>query len=208
MSATARPCGLTFGTEPIRSHGHAANALSGFWLFMMSDLVIFGLVFATYATMLMPASFALGPTPKTLFELPGSALETAVLLMSTFTFSMASLGIKYERGRRQVLFWLLVTLALGVTFLSLEAREFARMLAAGAVPQRSGFLSAFFALVPLHGVHVLCGSVWLALMLIEVSRSGLTEVNRSRLARLALFWHFLDLIWVGIFSVVYLGGRA
>ena len=208
MSAIAPPCGFTFTCEPDPAHDHAANALSGFWLFMMSDLVIFALVFATYVTMLMPASSAHGPTPKALFELPGAALETAVLLTSTFTFAMASLAIKYGRGRTQSLFWLLLTLALGVSFLGLEVREFTRMLAAGAVPQRSGFLTAFFALVPLHGLHVLAGSIWLALLLIEILRGGLTETVRSRLARLALFWHFLDLIWVGIFSVVYLGGRA
>lgn len=209
MNALARPLGLVMGTEPEHRHDHrAASVISGFWLFMMSDLVIFGLVFATYVTMLMPVSFARGPTPKVLFELPGAALETAVLLTSTFTFAMASLAIKYEKGRRQVVVWLLVTLGLGLAFLALEVGEFSRMLHAGAAPQRSGFLSAFFGLVPLHGAHVLAGSVWLVLMLIEIARSGLTDSVRSRIARLALFWHFLDLIWVGIFSVVYLGGRA
>jgi cytochrome o ubiquinol oxidase subunit 3 len=208
MSALTPPYGFTFTSEPPPAHDPAGNALSGFWLFMMSDLVIFALVFATYVTMLMPLSFAHGPTPRQLFELPGAALETAVLLSSTFTFAMASLAIKYERGRRPVMFWLLLTLALGVSFLGLEVREFARMFAEGAVPQRSGFLSAFFGLVPLHGLHVLAGSIWLTLMLIQITRRGLTEAVRSRLARLALFWHFLDLIWVGIFSIVYLGGRA
>lgn len=208
MSAIARPYGFTFSTEPEPAHDPAPKALSGFWLFMMSDLVLFALVFATYVTMLMPASFAHGPTPKQLFELPGTALETAALLTSTFTFAMASLAIQYERGRTRVLFWMGVTLALGAGFLALEVHEFARLFAEGAVPQRSGFLSAFFALVPLHGLHVLVGSIWLALMLLEVARSGMTATTRSRLARLALFWHFLDLIWVGIFSLVYLGGRA
>lgn len=208
MSALTPPYGFTFTAEPPPAHDPAGNALAGFWLFMMSDLVIFALVFATYVTMLMPLSFAHGPTPRQLFELPGAALETAVLLSSTFTFAMASLAIKYERGRRPVMFWLLLTLALGVSFLGLEVREFARMLTEGAVPQRSGFLSAFFGLVPLHGLHVLAGSIWLTLMLIQIARRGLTGAVRSRLARLALFWHFLDLIWVGIFSIVYLGGRA
>lgn len=208
MNAVARPLGLTFTTEPDHSHDRAASALSGFWLFMMSDLVIFGLMFATYVTMLMPASFAGGPTPKELFELPGTALETAALLTSTFTFAMASLAIKYDRGRLQVMLWMLLTLALGLGFLTLETREFARLLGEGAGPQRSGFLTAFFGLVPLHGAHVLAGSIWLTLMVVEIGRAGVTEASRSRIARLALFWHFLDLIWVGIFSVVYLGGRA
>jgi cytochrome o ubiquinol oxidase subunit III len=107
-----------------------------------------------------------------------------------------------------VMLWLLVTLALGVVFLALEAREFTYMLAEGAVPQRSGFLSAFFGLVPLHGAHVTAGVIWLVMMLIQLNRTGLTGPASSRIARLALFWHFLDLIWVGIFSVVYLGGVA
>jgi cytochrome o ubiquinol oxidase subunit III len=208
MNVMAHPPGLTLIAEHDHDHDQAASALSGFWLFMMSDLIIFGLMFATYVTMLTPMSFAGGPTPKELFELPGAAMETAALLTSTFTFGMASLAIKYERGDSQVVSWLLVTLALGLVFLGLETREFAHMLAEGAVPQRSGFLSAFFGLVPLHGAHVTAGAIWLVMMLIQIGRTGLTDSARSRIARLALFWHFLDVIWVGIFSVVYLGGIA
>jgi cytochrome o ubiquinol oxidase subunit III len=205
MNVIARP-GLTLVAE--HDHDHAASALSGFWLFMMSDLVIFGLMFATYVTMLTPMSFAGGPTPKELFALPGAAMETAALLTSTFTFGMASLAVKYDRGLLEVVSWLLVTLALGLVFLGLETREFAHMLAEGAVPQRSGLLSAFFGLVPLHGAHVTAGVIWLVMMLIQLGRTGLTDSAKSRIARLALFWHFLDVIWVGIFSVVYLGGIA
>jgi cytochrome o ubiquinol oxidase subunit III len=208
MNVMAHPPGLTLIAEHDHDHDHAASALSGFWLFMMSDLIIFGLMFATYVTMLTPMSFAGGPTPKELFELAGAAMETAALLTSTFTFGMASLAIKHERGPSQVVSWLLVTLALGLVFLGLETREFSHMLAEGATPQRSGFLSAFFGLVPLHGAHVTAGAIWLVMMLIQIGRTGLTDSARSRIARLALFWHFLDVIWVGIFSVVYLGGIA
>ena len=208
MNVIVSPPGMTLVADPAHEHDPAASALSGFWLFMMSDLIIFGLMFATYVTMLTPMAFAGGPTPKDLFELPGAAMETAALLTSTFTFGMASLAIKYELGLRRVMFWLVVTLALGLVFLGLEIREFAHMLAIGAVPQRSGFLSAFFGLVPLHGAHVTAGSIWLVMMLIQICRTGLTGSAKSRIARLALFWHFLDLIWVGIFSVVYLGGIA
>jgi cytochrome o ubiquinol oxidase subunit III len=204
--APRRAFGLSFEAEYGHEHDRAGIALSGFWLFMMSDLIIFGLMFATYVSMLKPMSFAGGPTPKDLFELRGAALETAALLTSTFTFGLASLAIKYNRGREQVMVWLLVTLALGLVFLGLEVSEFVRMFAAGAVPQRSGFLSSFFGLVPLHGLHVTAGSIWLVLMLSQIRTNGLTDTVKSRLARLALFWHFLDLIWVGIFSVVYLGG--
>jgi cytochrome o ubiquinol oxidase subunit III len=208
MNVVVAPPGMTLVADHAHEHDPAANALSGFWLFMMSDLIIFGLMFATYATMLTPMSFAGGPTPKDLFELPGAAMETAALLTSTFTFGMASLAIQYELGLRRIMFWMVVTLALGLVFLGLEIREFVHMLAVGAVPQRSGFLSAFFGLVPLHGAHVTAGSIWLVMMLIQIGRTGLTASAKSRIARLALFWHFLDLIWVGIFTVVYLGGIA
>lgn len=208
MNVIAHPPGLSFVAEHEHDHDPAAKALSGFWLFMMSDLIIFGLMFGTYVTMLEPMSFAGGPTPKSLFELPAAALETSALLTSTFTFGMASLAIKYDQGVSKVMSWLLVTLALGLVFLGLEIHEFIHMVAVGAVLQRSGFLSAFFGLVPLHGAHVTAGAIWLVMMLIQIRRTGLTDLTKSRIARLALFWHFLDVIWVGIFSVVYLGGLA
>lgn len=189
-------------------HDHAGKAMSGFWIFMMSDLVIFGLFFATYITMLHPTSYAGGPTPHELFDLPSAALETAALLASSFTFGLASLAMKYDHGRKKVVTWLIVTLALGLVFLGLEVREFAKMFAEGAVPERSGFLSSFFGLVPLHGLHVTGGSLWLTFMLFQIRRVGLTDTVKSRLMRLALFWHFLDVIWIGIFSVVYLAGIA
>ncbi len=211
-AATMEPAGqnpgLTFGAEHAHDHDHAGKALSGFWLFMMSDLIIFGLFFATYGTMLVPMSFAGGPTPKELFEIPGAAMETAALLTSTLTFGFASLAVKYNFAKGKVLGWLAITLALGMVFLGLEISEFARMFAEGAVPQRSGFLSSFFGLVPLHGAHVTAGSIWLIMMMVQIARGGITDSVRSRLARLALFWHFLDIIWIGIFSVVYLGGLA
>ena len=182
MSALTPPYGFTFTSEPPPAHDPAGNALSGFWLFMMSDLVIFALVFATYVTMLMPLSFAHGPTPRQLFELPGAALETAVLLSSTFTFAMASLAIKYERGRRPVMFWLLLTLALGVSFLGLEVREFARMFAEGAVPfatQGSGR----FARVPLLWV---IGVPGLTQILVHVRYFLHVDFSRERREELAL----------------------
>ena len=207
-SAMYNAPGLTFEAEHHHDHDAAGKALSGFWLFMMSDLIIFGLFFATYGTMLTPMSYAGGPTPKDLFEMPGAAMETAALLTSTLTFGFASIAVKYELGVGKILGWLGVTLLLGLAFLGLEVTEFAKMFAEGAVPQRSGFLSSFFGLVPLHGLHVTSGSIWLVMMMIQIGKGGVTESAKSRLARLALFWHFLDIIWIGIFSVVYLGGMA
>lgn len=206
--AIYRAPGLTYRSEHVHDHDAAGKALSGFWLFMMSDLIIFGLFFATYATMLTPMSYAGGPTPKDLFELPGAAMETAALLTSTLTFGCASLAVKYELSKAKILGWLGVTLVLGLIFLGLELREFTHMFAIGAVPERSGFLSSFFGLVPLHGLHVTAGSIWLIMMMVQIATKGVTESAKSRLARLALFWHFLDIIWIGIFSVVYLGGLA
>lgn len=200
--------GLVYEAEHHHDHDSAGKALSGFWLFMMSDLIIFGLFFATYGTMLGKPSLAGGPGPKELFDMTGAAWETVALLLSTFTFGLASLAMKYDRSKGQVLLWMLVTLLLGGTFLTLEVREFIHMFHEGAVPQRSGFLSAFFGLVPLHGLHVTSGSIWLIIMMISIATGGVTDTVKSRVARLALFWHFLDLIWVGIFSIVYLGGLA
>lgn len=202
----------TRGFSLIASHEHHHDksqiALSGFWMFMMSDLIIFGLFFATYITMLTPMSYAGGPMPHELFDMTSAALETAALLASSFTFGLASLAMKYDLGRNKVVFWLVVTLLLGLVFLGFEIREFAHMFAEGAVPERSGFLSSFFGLVPLHGAHVTAGCLWLIFMLVQILTVGPTPEVKSRLMRLALFWHFLDVIWIGIFSIVYLAGIA
>ncbi|MDA3887815.1 MAG: cytochrome c oxidase subunit 3 [Allgaiera sp.] len=206
--ATYQAPGIAYGAAEGHHHDRAATQLSGFWLFMMSDLILFGCFFATYGTMLGKPSLAGGPGPKDVFEMSGVVIETAALLLSTFTFGLASIAIKYDRPKREILTWLIVTLLLGATFLGFELKEFITMFHDGAVPQRSGFLSAFFGLVPLHGIHVTSGSIWLLIMIITIAKNGVTDLTKSRLARLALFWHFLDLIWVGIFSVVYLGGLA
>jgi len=175
----------------------------GFWIYLMSDAVIFALLFATYVVML--GNTAGGPTGKELFSLERAAGETALLLASSATFGFAAVAMaRNERSR--VVLWLLVTLGLGAGFLFLEFGEFAGMIAQGAGPQRSGFLSAFFTLVGTHGLHVSIGSLCIVVMIGQVLFKGLTAPVASRLARLGLFWHFLDIIWVAIFSVVYLPG--
>ncbi len=178
----------------------------GFWVFLMSDFVLFGLLFATYVTML--GATAGGPGPKDLFNLRSAGIETGVLLASSFTFGMASLAMKYRHSRLRLLFWLAVTLILGLTFLGFEVHDFMTMFAGGATPSRSGFLSAFFALVPTHGLHVTIGSLWIVIMMIQVVAFGIDTRVKTRILRLGLFWHFLDIVWVGIFSVVYLAGLA
>ncbi|MGH6737206.1 MAG: cytochrome o ubiquinol oxidase subunit III [Methyloceanibacter sp.] len=175
----------------------------GFWLYLMSDAIIFALLFATYVVML--GNTAGGPTGKELFSLERAAAETLVLLLSSTTFGVAAVAMALG-DRSRVLLWLAVTVALGLCFIALEIGEFWGMIAQGAGPDRSGFLSAFFTLVGTHGLHVSIGILWILVMIGQVLVKGLTTPVISRLARLGLFWHFLDIIWVAIFSVVYLPG--
>jgi cytochrome o ubiquinol oxidase subunit III len=190
-------------TDP-HAHVTAVGPLFGFWLFLMSDAIIFALLFATYGVLLHGT--AGGPGPEHVFGFGSTAIETILLLTSSFTFGMASLSMKYGRDIGKLLGWLAVTLVLGLGFLGMELHDFTTMIAAGAGPDRSGFLSAFFALIATHGLHVLSGGVWLVVMMVQIKVFGLDLKVKTNLMRLGLFWHFLDIIWVGIFSVVYLQG--
>lgn len=175
----------------------------GFWVYLMSDAIIFALLFATYLVML--DNTAGGPTGQQLFSLERAASETTLLLLSSTTFGFATVALAAS-NRLRVLQWLVVTAALGLGFLFLESGEFNGMIAEGAGPDRSGFLSAFFALVGTHGLHVSVGIIWILVMIGQVLAKGLTRPVASRIMRLGLFWHFLDIIWIGIFSIVYLPG--
>ncbi|AQS50093.1 cytochrome o ubiquinol oxidase subunit III (plasmid) [Thioclava nitratireducens] len=198
--------GINLGAHHAHAHDRAETLVFGFWVFLMSDLIIFGLMFANYVTQL-PGT-AGGPGPKDLFTLGNAFTQTMILLASSATFGMASLALKYERGKGALLGWLAVTLALGAVFVGLEKLDFADMFSEGAYPSRSGFLSGFFGLVPLHGLHVASGILWGLVLMVQIATLGLTTPVKTRLLRLGLFWHFLDIIWIGIFSVVYLGGVA
>jgi cytochrome o ubiquinol oxidase subunit 3 len=175
----------------------------GFWLYLMSDAIIFALLFATFAVMVN--NTAGGPAGKDLFSLGNTFAETMLLLFSSITFGFATLAIKADK-RGGVLAWLCVTFLLGLGFIGLEIREFADMAAAGAGPDRSGFLSAFFTLVGTHGLHVSFGLIWIVIMACQIMVKGLSVPVVSRLSRLGLFWHFLDIVWIGIFSAIYLPG--
>jgi cytochrome o ubiquinol oxidase subunit III len=175
----------------------------GFWLYLMSDAIIFALLFATYVV--MAPNHAGGPTGKTLFNLSRTFAETMLLLCSSITFGFATVAVRLGRPP-VVLGWLGVTFVLGAAFIALEIGEFTGMYAQGAGPQRSGFLSAFFTLVGTHGLHVSMGLIWILILTIQLLAKGLTEPVASRLFRLGLFWHFLDIVWIGIFSIVYLPG--
>lgn len=198
--------GINLGSTDPDTHEAAGEVVFGFWVFMMSDLVLFALLFAVYGTMI--GATAGGPGGKELFELKSAFIETMLLLSSSFTYGMASLAMKYGHRRNRLLLWLAVTLLLGVAFIAMELRDFLHMLDKGAGPSRSGFLSAFYALVSTHGLHVTAGSVWLMVMMIQTLVFGIDRTVKTRLLRLGLFWHFLDIVWVGIFSVVYLQGVA
>jgi len=175
----------------------------GFWIFLLSDIVMFSALFAAYAV-LQHAS-AGGPTGPQLFNQSRVAIETACLLASSYTCGLMSLAVNSQR-RFATYLSALLTFVLGAAFLSLEIREFADMIAQGAGPQRSAFLSAFFALVGCHGLHVTAGLTWLVVMMGQVASKGFRPAVLSRLQCFSLFWHALDIIWVGLFTVVYLMG--
>jgi cytochrome o ubiquinol oxidase subunit III len=177
----------------------------GFWIFLLSDIVMFAALFAGYAVLVNAT--ADGPTGAVLFNQVTVAIETACLLASSYTCGLMSLAINVRR-RLATYFWALITFMLGAAFLALEIREFATMIASGAAPQRSAFLSAFFTLVGCHGLHVTAGLVWLAVMMAQVAARGFRPAVERRLLCFSLFWHALDIIWVGLFSIVYLMGVA
>jgi cytochrome o ubiquinol oxidase subunit III len=184
-------------------HPEGASTMLGFWIYLMSDCLIFAVLFATYGV--LGANYAAGPAPRDLFELPLVALNTSMLLMSSITYGFAMLTIeKGQVGATQI--WLAVTGLFGLGFIGIELYEFAHLIHEGATPQRSAFLSSFFTLVGTHGVHVSCGLIWLVTLMVQVSQRGLIEANRRRLMCLSLFWHFLDVVWIGVFTFVYLMG--
>src|SRR5262245_47342558 len=175
----------------------------GFWIFLLSDIVMFSVLFATYAVLVRAT--AGGPTGAQLFNQVSLAIQTACLLISSYTCGMMSLAVSARR-RDQTYFFAAITFMLGAAFLYFEVREFADMIARGASPQRSAFLSAFFTLVGCHGLHVAAGLVWLTVMMAQVAVRGFRANVERRLLCFALFWHALDIIWVGVFTVVYLMG--
>jgi cytochrome o ubiquinol oxidase subunit III len=175
----------------------------GFWIFLLSDVVMFSSFFAAYAVLFK--STAGGPTAQQLYDLHNTALETAFLLTSTFTCGMASIAVG-QRSQKWTQIALLCTGVLGAAFLTLEVREFASFVARGAGPSRSAFLSSFFTLVGCHGVHVTAGLLWLGTMMAQLYAKGFRTDIRHRFLCFTLFWHALDIIWVAIFSLVYLVG--
>jgi len=184
-------------------HDYEGDTLLGFWIYIMSDCILFATLFATYAV--LHGNFFGAPTPKELFDLTFVAGETALLLLSSFTFGMAML-YAHRNDLKGLFIWLGITFALGFGFLCMELYEFYHFSHEGAGPTTSGYWSAFYALVGTHGLHVFAGMLWMIVLSIHILRDGLTVTNSCRLACLSLFWHFLDVIWICVFSIVYLMG--
>ena len=183
---------------------HPENGTSlGFWLYLMSDCLIFAALFATYGV--LGRNYAAGPSGKELFDLGLVAINTAFLLLSSITFGFAMLQ-KQKKNMNGTLLWLAITGLLGAAFLAVELYEFHHLLHEGAGPTRSAFLSSFFTLVGTHGIHVTFGLIWLITLMIQIKKHGLINENVRRINCLSMFWHFLDVVWIGVFTFVYLMG--
>lgn len=180
-----------------------AKTIFGFWVYLMTDCVLFASLFATFAV-LRNNTFG-GPSGETLFSLPFVLTETLILLTSSFTCGLGILAA-HRRQKDKVLILFALTFLLGLAFIGLELREFSHLYHEGNSWRRSGFLSAFFTLVGTHGLHISTGLLWMAVMMLRVKKLGLTGSNIKRLTMLSLFWHFLDIVWIFIFTVVYLMG--
>jgi cytochrome o ubiquinol oxidase subunit 3 len=194
--------GVSHGGD-VHHHDDGSKTLLGFWIYLMSDCLIFSALFATF--IVLANATAGGPTGKELFELPYVLGETMLLLISSVTFGMAMLNM-HAGQRNKVIAWLAVTFLFGAGFIAMEVYEFAHLIHEGAGPSRSAFLSSYFTLVGTHGLHVTCGLIWLVVMMDQMRRYGLTDATRRRLSCLSLFWHFLDIVWICVFTFVYLRG--
>lgn len=198
---------------PIQGAGHGTTGPArkriivgyGFWIFLLSDIVMFSCFFAAFAV--QRDATAGGPGPREVVELPRVALETAALLLSSYTCGL-SFAATNARNKLWTQVFLLATALLGLAFVGMEAQEFVSLAARGITPQRSGFLTAFFGLVGLHGLHVTVGGMWLATMLAQVQVKGFRPEIVHRLICFNLFWHALDIVWIGIFTIVYLMGTV
>ena len=184
-------------------HHPENGTLLGFWLYLMSDCLVFACLFAAYGV--LGRNFATGPSGAEIFDLRLVAVNTSLLLLSSITYGFAVIAMGRKR-QGATLMWLAITGLLGCGFVGIELHEFAKLIQEGNGPQRSAFLSSFFTLVGTHGLHVTFGIVWLVTLMWQVAQRGLIAANRRRLMCLSMFWHFLDVIWIGVFTFVYLMG--
>lgn len=190
--------------EHAHEHGHVDQEelrTFGFWIYLMTDVMIFGTLFAAF--IVLRGNVSAGPLPGDLFDLNGIIISTFILLASSYTCGLALLAM--HRGRRQALMgWLAVTALLGATFIGLEIAEFNHLVHEGATIGTSAYWSAFFTLVGTHGLHVAIGLVWIVAIIIQLAKHGITPVTKRKVNVISLFWHFLDVVWIFVFTVVYL----
>lgn len=176
----------------------------GFWVYLMTDCILFASLFATYAVLRSNTNGGPGPD---LFDLPYILIETILLLISSFTCGLAVLAAR-NKQTTQVIIWLVTTFIFGAAFVSMEVWEFSNLIKEGETWARSGFLSAYFTLVGTHGLHILAGLLWIIVLTAQIARVGLTSPSLKRLTLFSLFWHFLDIVWIFIFTIVYLMGAV
>lgn len=197
---------LAVATIDIPDHVDGTDkATFGFWLYLMTDCVLFATLFATYAV-LHNNTFG-GPGGRELFDLPFVLTETLILLTSSFTCGLAILAA-HRQHKAMVLTWIGITFLLGAAFLGMELYEFRHLIHEGNGPDRSGFLSAFFTLVGTHGAHITTGLVWIGVLMAQIARKGITSITMKRLTLMSMFWHFLDIVWIFIFTLVFMLGAA
>lgn len=190
-------------TKEVQEKALLARTSIGFWLYLMTDCILFASLFATFSV--LRTGVADGPTAKEAFELPTVLIETIILLTSSLTCGLALIALK-KRDVRQLTGWLIATFLLGAAFLFIEISEFAKLVSEGHGWWQSAFLSSFFTLVGTHGLHIFIGLIWLVVMVIVLMKKGLTSKLTRQLTLFGLFWHFLDLVWIFIFTVVYMIG--
>jgi cytochrome o ubiquinol oxidase subunit 3 len=184
-------------------HDTESTVVFGFWIYIMSDCILFATLFAAFAV-LHTHTFG-GPGPKELFSMPVVLAETFILLTSSFTYGLALLAA-FRKNQAQVIGFLIVTFILGLSFVTIEITEFTHLVLEGHGWKSSAFLSSFFTLVGTHGLHVSLGLIWMLGVIIQVKRHGLTHMTQRKLTALSLFWHFLDIVWIFVFTIVYLMG--
>lgn len=196
----------------VTSKGHTSHAdeghhdqeelrKMGFWLFLITDCIMFGTLFATFVV--LSGSTAGGPAGSELFEMPGVIAETFILLTSSFTSGLAVLAMN-QGNRKGLIGWLIVTVLLGAAFITLEISEFVHLVHEGAAISTSAYWSAFYTLVGTHGLHVSIGLVWMIAIMIQLGRHGISSVTRRKVTVVSLYWHFLDVVWIFVFTIVYM----
>lgn len=197
-----KSAGVTKNTNPT-DHVPSHSKL-GFWVYIMTDLVLFACLFATY--LVLRHNTAAAPSSQELFDMPIALQETIILLVSSFTCGMALIAA-HQKRLWQTYGWFFITFALGIMFLSIELHEFSTILGEGYSWQDSAFLSAFFTLVATHGLHIAAGLIWLFILLIQLMSRGFKDTVLRRITMFGIFWHFLDVVWIFIFTLVYLMGE-